>query len=281
MAGDPITAGVHTLTVEFGSSGDAYQSIGVTDSAMNAEVSLGRNSMYMSNSKGSFGLIRGKTYRNGNAEKSAFDLRGKTVTMTLDMDKCSVSFRVASGGEEYTMDDLPSSVYPICGVDENWVRIVESPSSSASAVSQQQPMQRQRKSKSCPRGHILQQFQTRHAGYNCDLCGSPTSPCIVKIAVGSTMHGCRTCDFDVCLACFNDQVKERQAEKKIGDRAVKIGDRVQVRDVGGEWGAGEVTQTEPVKVLRKGYSKAFTWDEMRKEPHGVSAMMYSYCTVLY
>jgi hypothetical protein len=82
--------------------------------------------MYMSNCEGSFGLIRGKTYRNGKIGKSAFGLRGQTVTMTLDMDSRSMSLRLASGGKECTMDDLPSSVYPICGVDGNWVRIVES-----------------------------------------------------------------------------------------------------------------------------------------------------------
>jgi hypothetical protein len=137
IACEPITSGVYTLTLEFGSSGDSYQSIGVTDTTMR-ETALEGIFTYMSSCSGNFGIICRETYRNGSSQNSAFDLRGKTVTMTLDMDSRSVSFRKASGGEEYTIGDLPSSVRPICGVDENWVRIVESSSSSASAVGQQQ-----------------------------------------------------------------------------------------------------------------------------------------------
>jgi hypothetical protein len=48
----------------------------------------------------------------------------------------------------------------------------------------------------CPQGHALQQFQTKHGGYSCDLCGRR------RIAAGSTLHGCRTCDFDVCPGCL-------------------------------------------------------------------------------
>jgi hypothetical protein len=124
MAGEPITSGLHMIVVEFGSSGDAYQSIGVMDSTMLSKALQGA-STYMSSYQGNFGLITGKIYRNGKSERSAFDLRGKTVTITLDMDSRSMSFRSESlDDEEYTMNNLPSSVHPICGVDGNWVRIV-------------------------------------------------------------------------------------------------------------------------------------------------------------
>jgi hypothetical protein len=134
MAGEPITSGVYRLTVEFGSSGDAFQSIGIADST------LLTNALVYSTGKATpfFGLANCKMYRNGNlyhglgcTGESAFDLRGETVTMALDMDSRSVSFRLASGGKEYTMGDLPSSVHPVCGVNENWVHIVESSSSSS------------------------------------------------------------------------------------------------------------------------------------------------------
>jgi hypothetical protein len=51
----------------------------------------------------------------------------------------------------------------------------------------------------CPQGHTLQQFQTQKSGYRCDLCGRG---CFPGAVAGSTLHGCRTCDFDVCPGCL-------------------------------------------------------------------------------
>jgi hypothetical protein len=49
-------------------------------------------------------------------------------------------------------------------------------------------------SATCPQGHTLQQFQTRHGRYACDECEH-------RAPFGTTLHGCRICDFDLCPNC--------------------------------------------------------------------------------
>jgi hypothetical protein len=46
----------------------------------------------------------------------------------------------------------------------------------------------------CPQGHILQLFQAHHGGFSCDGCQH-------RVPLGSDLHGCRTCDFDLCPNC--------------------------------------------------------------------------------
>jgi hypothetical protein len=59
----------------------------------------------------------------------------------------------------------------------------------------------------CPKGHILQQFQVPaipiilhllQQSYECDVCEC-------DVYGGSVLHGCRTCDFDICSACVHGQ----------------------------------------------------------------------------
>jgi hypothetical protein len=57
----------------------------------------------------------------------------------------------------------------------------------------------------CPQGHLLQQFKTPEGDYGCDLCKE-------RVAAGSVLHGCRTCDFDVCPACQQEQASAVQTD---------------------------------------------------------------------
>ena len=56
----------------------------------------------------------------------------------------------------------------------------------------------------CPRGHGLRPFLTPHASFRCNDCG-------VAQALRTAMQGCRTCDYDVCLACTRRITEERTA----------------------------------------------------------------------
>jgi hypothetical protein len=38
-------------------------------------------------------------------------------------------------------------------------------------------------------------FQTSHDGFGCDECGK-------RVTSGTTLNGCRSCDFDMCGDCF-------------------------------------------------------------------------------
>lgn len=44
--------------------------------------------------------------------------------------------------------------------------------------------------------HPLKRFEVRNDTFTCDLCNQ-------RQAVGAFLHGCRTCNFDSCDACFN------------------------------------------------------------------------------
>lgn len=48
-----------------------------------------------------------------------------------------------------------------------------------------------------PGRHPLTRFTTESAGYGCDSCGG-------RLPKGSTLHGCRECDFDLCDNCFRE-----------------------------------------------------------------------------
>ena len=47
----------------------------------------------------------------------------------------------------------------------------------------------------CDNRHPLEEFRAKHAGYGCDGCQ------VSGFAAGTTLHGCRRCDFDICEAC--------------------------------------------------------------------------------
>mmetsp|Transcript_24302 Transcript_24302/g.36454 ORF Transcript_24302/g.36454 Transcript_24302/m.36454 type:complete len:195 (+) Transcript_24302:64-648(+) len=50
--------------------------------------------------------------------------------------------------------------------------------------------------KTCPKGHKLNPEKTPHAGYYCDSCRKENLP------KGTTLYGCRKCDFDICRSCL-------------------------------------------------------------------------------
>lgn len=49
----------------------------------------------------------------------------------------------------------------------------------------------------CPGNHGLKRFKTSHDSFWCDACGN-------KFRKGTTMNGCRECDFDLCTSCFKN-----------------------------------------------------------------------------
>lgn len=48
--------------------------------------------------------------------------------------------------------------------------------------------------KCCPAGHILEEFQTTNHRCICDQCRN-------RVPKGMRLHGCRTCNYDVCRNC--------------------------------------------------------------------------------
>ena len=47
----------------------------------------------------------------------------------------------------------------------------------------------------CPRGHTLSQFTTRSASFYCDKCSG-------RFKMGTSMYGCRSCNYDLCKSCY-------------------------------------------------------------------------------
>jgi hypothetical protein len=66
----------------------------------------------------------------------------------------------------------------------------------------------------CPKGHCLQQFQTTHARYTCDGGdGCPDKGS--QYPVGTTLNGCRICNFDFCSQCIiPEERSKREAEEE-------------------------------------------------------------------
>ena len=48
--------------------------------------------------------------------------------------------------------------------------------------------------RNCEQGHVLEAFTTTQSDFTCDICDT------VQLC-GTSLHGCRECDFDVCASC--------------------------------------------------------------------------------
>ena len=92
----------------------------------------------------------------------------------------------------------------------------------------------------CSKGHPLVSFSTPTSSFTCDKCGSSQSS-------GTTMHGCRQCNYDLCLACVpagggpiavgsKVRVKLSVSKPSHGWGTVKPGDVGTVRALGGNGG---------------------------------------------
>jgi hypothetical protein len=57
----------------------------------------------------------------------------------------------------------------------------------------------------CPLGHSLQSFQTTTEGWTCSVC-------LRVVGIKSTLYGCRTCDFDVCVPCSTHEFSGARKE---------------------------------------------------------------------
>jgi hypothetical protein len=98
------------------------------------------------------------------------------------------------------------------GINSNWRRkcsssrstVVPAPHANLGGV-------RENKKESnqvvCPQGHSLRQFFTPHAQFSCDSCDS-------SIPAASILHGCRTCDFDLCVNCLTAQQSRSRNEQQ-------------------------------------------------------------------
>eukprot|EP00935_MAST-01C_sp_MAST-1C-sp1_P001400 g1400.t1 len=71
----------------------------------------------------------------------------------------------------------------------------------------------------CPRGHTLVEFEADHRGFFCDGCGQ-------SMSAGSTLHGCRRCDFDLCSTCLPSPEDARGGP----DLELRVGDRMELVD---------------------------------------------------
>jgi len=79
----------------------------------------------------------------------------------------------------------------------------------------------------CPKNHDLIPFDTPNPYYSCDVCDK-------KMAQGAIMHGCRICEYDICLNC----IVSKKSKKKENKKKLRRGDEVQVTrsiTVYGKW----------------------------------------------
>lgn len=65
--------------------------------------------------------------------------------------------------------------------------------SEGAKASEEEPAVRAKPEWRCK--HWLKTFKTAHGGFTCDVC-------TVRQPVDALLHGCRTCNFDVCHPCF-------------------------------------------------------------------------------
>ena len=84
-------------------------------------------------------------------------------------------------------------------------------SSSRSPRGRSQSPERRRKQRGsgacCNSGHALVAYETPQRGYACDACGA-------SFAEGTTLHGCRACNFDLCATCCTKRSHARGALKR-------------------------------------------------------------------
>jgi hypothetical protein len=59
----------------------------------------------------------------------------------------------------------------------------------------------------CPGGHVLREFSTPNTTFACDACDS-------HIPFAVLMHGCRECNFDLCLRCVGSQTKKQNKNQE-------------------------------------------------------------------
>ena len=68
----------------------------------------------------------------------------------------------------------------------------------------------------CPNGHPLQKLQTDAEGYGCDTCETDS------IAMGTSLHSCRLCDYDVCQDCIADIREPDEAAQEEADQNYEV-----------------------------------------------------------
>ena len=51
----------------------------------------------------------------------------------------------------------------------------------------------------------LQQFTVKEKGWWCNNCQENSDEKVKQMSIGSTMYGCRKCDFDICEECYKKE----------------------------------------------------------------------------
>lgn len=59
----------------------------------------------------------------------------------------------------------------------------------------------------CGQGHLLLRFATEVEGFHCDGCGRR------EIPIGTTLWGCRLCNYDICVVCHQEPSKKAVPEE--------------------------------------------------------------------
>eukprot|EP01083_Nonionella_stella_P105131 302232_1 len=59
----------------------------------------------------------------------------------------------------------------------------------------------------CPGAHGLTNFQTPESGYGCNICGN-------RFPIHTSMFGCRTCNYDLCVTCFKPKRQKHNGRKR-------------------------------------------------------------------
>jgi hypothetical protein len=98
-------------------------------------------------------------------------------------------------GIDVTTDTAPTDT---ASTDTDAAALSSTEKQDAQAQAQQQaqpPPVPTEPATTCPQGHALLQFQAEHDNYTCDGCHQHTP-------FGTTLRGCRTCDFDLCSYCL-------------------------------------------------------------------------------
>merc|ERR1711937_638955 len=61
----------------------------------------------------------------------------------------------------------------------------------------------------CMKGHALKKWTTRICGFPCDGCRN-------GVMAGTTLWGCRRCNYDLCESCISNQNLPDEADKESG-----------------------------------------------------------------
>ncbi|CAB9519785.1 polymerase 1 [Seminavis robusta] len=99
----------------------------------------------------------------------------------------------------------------------------------------------------CPKQHPASRHLTRHANFNCDLCGK-------KLEKGRPMYGCRRCDWDACLECAAEGSEKAELAEYYGLESLIVG--ATDKNLTATIPKGEKVIVQPKEGARRTYANA-------------------------